>query len=116
MLMLRITMLAGAAFLILVGGASAAQPIEGDWLTLKGTTAHITPCQGDKFCITLMDGQHAGKQIGVLKGMGGQYTGQVTDPDNDKTYDGSATVTGNALKLQGCVMKVFCKSQVWSRK
>ena len=114
--MLRITMLTGVAFLMLAGGAVAAQPIEGDWLTLKGTTAHIAPCQGDKFCITLMDGQHAGKMIGVLKGMGGQYVGQVTDPDNDKTYDGSATVTGDALKLQGCVMKVFCKSQVWSRK
>jgi uncharacterized protein (DUF2147 family) len=114
--MLRITLLAGAALLVWAGAAAAAQPIEGDWLTLKGDTARIAPCEGDKFCITLIDGQYAGKQIGVLKGMGGQYTGQVTKPQNGKTYDGSATVTGQALKLQGCALKIFCESQVWTRK
>jgi uncharacterized protein (DUF2147 family) len=123
--MLRKILIAGAALLLsaapaLATQAMAAQPIEGDWLTLKKDTAHIAPCQAaaqsGQFCITLIDGTYAGKTIGVLKGSGGQYVGQVTDPADDKTYDGSATVTGKALKLQGCVMKIFCKSQVWMRK
>lgn len=114
--MLRMTLLAVSAVLLTAQVASAAEPIEGDWMTLKHTTAHIAPCQGDKFCITLQDGEHAGMQIGVLKGGGGQYVGQVTDPESNKTYDGSATVTGKSMKLQGCMMKIFCKSQVWTRK
>ncbi|MDI7775649.1 DUF2147 domain-containing protein [Asticcacaulis sp. EMRT-3] len=113
--MLPKTVFAAAALLLWAGPALAAQPIEGNWKTLKGDTARIAPC-GDSFCITLMDGKYAGKQIGILKGQGGLYTGQVTDPEADKTYEGSATVTGNALKLQGCVMKIFCKSQVWTRE
>ena len=121
--MLRKILIAGAALLLSAAPAlatpMAAQPIEGDWLTLKKDTAHIAPCQAaaqsGQFCITLIDGSYAGKTIGVLKGSGGQYVGQVTDPADDKTYDGSAAVTGNNLKLQGCVLKVFCKSQVWTR-
>jgi len=116
--MLRISLLTGAALLLFAGTAVAAEPIEGDWLTLKKDTARIAPCQAQagKFCITLIDGEYAGKIIGVLSGGGGQYVGQVTDPADNKTYDGSATVTGKALKLQGCVMKIFCKAQVWMRK
>lgn len=96
------------------GSAIAAEPIEGDWKTMKGDTAHIAACaQG--FCIRLINGPYAGKEIGHLKGNGGLYNGQITDPKDDKTYHGSAAVTGNNLKLQGCVLKVFCKSQVWTR-
>ena len=43
------------------------------------------------------------------------YTGTVTDPRNSKTYEGSATIAGNALELKGCVAKIFCRSQHWTR-
>jgi uncharacterized protein (DUF2147 family) len=95
--------------------ASAAEPIEGNWKTLVGDIAKIAPCS-EGFCSTLINGKFAGKQIGHMQGTGGLYNGQITDPKDDKTYDGSAAVTGNALKLQGCVLKIFCKTQVWVRQ
>ncbi len=97
------------------GSVVAAEPIEGDWKTLEGDTARIATCaQG--FCITLVNGKYTGKMIGHLKGNGGLYKGQVTDPKNDKVYDGSAAVTGNNLKLQGCAFKIICQTQVWTRR
>ncbi|SES15344.1 DUF2147 domain-containing protein [Rhizobium sp. NFR03] len=94
--------------------ALAAEPILGNWKTASGETAAIANCGGN-FCIMVKTGKHAGKKIGTLSGSGESYSGEVTDPDNDKTYSGSAAVAGNQLKLKGCVMKVFCKSQTWSR-
>ncbi|MBB2701477.1 UNVERIFIED_ORG: uncharacterized protein (DUF2147 family) [Rhizobium esperanzae] len=55
------------------------------------------------------------KQIGSFKGRDGSYGGRITDPDANKTYDGCVTVSGNALKLKGCVLKVVCESQTWPR-
>ncbi|SOC39973.1 uncharacterized protein SAMN05892877_106291 [Rhizobium subbaraonis] len=98
----------------LAGGALAAEPIEGKWKTASGETAVIGPC-GSGFCITLKTGKFAGKKIGELAGSGGEYTGSITDPVDDKTYDGAGSVSGNALKMKGCVLKVFCKSQSWTR-
>jgi len=104
-----------SALALWAGSAVAAEPIEGDWKTEAGDTARIAPCtQG--FCITLVNGKYAGKEIGQLKGNGGLYKGQVTKPQNNKTYEGSAAVTGNKLKLQGCALKIFCESQVWTRQ
>lgn len=74
----------------------------------------IAKCGGG-FCITLKSGKNAGKQIGKLTGSGADYSGEITDPENDKTYSGSGAVSGNSLKLKGCVLKVLCKSQTWTR-
>ena len=63
----------------------------------------------------LKTGKHAGKTIGKMSGSGDSYTGEITDPANDKTYSGSASIAGNALKMKGCVLKILCKSQTWSR-
>ncbi len=41
--------------------------------------------------------------------------GKVYDPEGGKTYSGSVTLSGNKLKLKGCAMKVFCKSQTWTK-
>lgn len=112
--MLRRTTLAAAAILALAGTAFA-DDIEGSWKTADGPTAGIGAC-GSSFCITLKSGQFAGKQIGRLKADGGgSYSGTITDPKDDKTYSGSASVKGGSLKLTGCAMKIFCKSQTWSR-
>ncbi|MBB3978670.1 uncharacterized protein (DUF2147 family) [Rhizobium azooxidifex] len=96
------------------GGAFAAEPIEGNWKTASGETAAIEKCGGG-FCITLKTGKFAGKRIGQLEGNGGEYSGSITDPAEDKTYGGSGSVDGNSLKMKGCMLKVFCKSQTWSR-
>ncbi|MDR9776991.1 DUF2147 domain-containing protein [Rhizobium hidalgonense] len=94
--------------------AHAEDPIIGNWKTELGDTTAITSCGGG-YCITLKSGKHAGKQIGTFKGRDGSYEGRITDPDANKTYDGSVTVSGNALKLKGCVLKVVCESQTWPR-
>ncbi len=104
-----------AAALMLSGNlAFAGEAIEGNWKTASGETAVIGPC-GGAFCVTLKTGKHAGKQIGKLAGKGNSYSGEITDPANDKTYSGSGTVSGNSLSMKGCVLKVLCKSQTWTR-
>jgi uncharacterized protein (DUF2147 family) len=103
-----------AGLLLAQGAALAAEPIEGNWKTASGATAIIAKC-GGSFCITLKTGKHAGKRIGKLDGSGADYSGSITDPETDKTYSGAGTVSGNGLKMKGCVLKVLCKSQSWSR-
>ncbi|WP_184692724.1 DUF2147 domain-containing protein [Rhizobium leguminosarum] len=103
-----------AALVAVPAIAYAEDPIVGNWKTELGDTAAIAACSGG-YCITLQSGKHAGKQIGTFRGKDGSYEGKITDPSANKTYDGSLTVSGNALKLKGCVMKVVCESQTWPR-
>lgn len=109
------TILAAAVAVMAMTGAALADPIQGNWKTQSGETAAIGNC-GANFCITLKTGKHAGKRIGTFKADGGsKYSGQITDPADDKTYKGSATVSGKSMKMQGCVMSIFCKSQTWTK-
>lgn len=112
--MIRMTGMIAGALLVLSSIASAAEPIEGNWKTASGETAAINKC-GSAFCVTLKTGKHAGKQIGKMSGTGGNYSGEITDPEADKTYSGSGSISGNSLKMKGCVMSIFCKSQTWTR-
>ena len=105
---------AAALALAMTGGAHAAS-IEGKWRTQSGANATISKC-GGAFCVKLTSGPHAGKQIGRVSGSGSKYSGSVTDPANGKTYSGRATVSGNSLKMSGCVAKILCKTQTWSRR
>jgi len=112
--MIRRLILAGACAGALTVPA-LADPIEGDWRTQSGETAAIAPC-GGAFCITLKTGTYAGKRIGQMNASGGnKYSGQITDPADDKTYSGSATLNGASMKMKGCALKIFCKTQTWNR-
>ncbi|TPK69115.1 DUF2147 domain-containing protein [Mesorhizobium sp. B2-4-19] len=112
--MFRKVSLALAATLIMAG-AAWADPIEGSWKTQAGDTAAISG--SDSFSITLKSGKYAGKTIGSLKAAGdNKYAGSITDPANDKTYSGKATLSGTALKMSGCVLGgLICKSQTWHK-
>lgn len=103
-----------AALALVATGAQAAEPIEGNWKTASGETAVIGKC-GTAYCVTLKTGKHSGKQIGKLSGKDGEYSGEITDPADDKTYSGSGSVSGNSLKMKGCVLAILCKSQTWTR-
>lgn len=103
-----------AAFALAATAGQAAEPIEGNWKTASGETAAIGKC-GSVYCVMLKTGKHAGKQIGRLAGKDGEYSGEITDPAEDKTYSGSGSVSGNSLKMKGCVLKILCKSQTWTR-
>ncbi|MFB9951277.1 DUF2147 domain-containing protein [Rhizobium puerariae] len=111
--MMRRFMLA-AALTLAAATAHAAEPIEGNWKTASGETAAIGKC-GTAYCVTLRTGKYAGKQIGRLAGKDGEYSGEITDPAEDKTYSGSGSINGNSLKMRGCVLKILCKSQTWTR-
>ena len=100
---------------IFMAGAAYADPIEGNWKTQSGETAAIGGC-GDGFCITLKTGDHSGKQIGKMTASGAnKYKGTITDPADDKTYSGSASLSGSNLNMTGCALKIFCKTQKWSK-
>lgn len=108
--MTRRLTLTAAAFLF-VAGTAYADPIDGNWRTASGETASIAGG-----AITLKTGKHAGKRIGNMKATGGgKYSGTITDPADDKTYSGSAKLSGSSLRMTGCAMKVFCKSQTWKK-
>ncbi len=95
--------------------ASAAEPVVGTWRTASGETATIAPC-GGAFCISLTTGKFKGRQIGRMNGSGASYKGEITDPEADRTYSGSAEVSGASMKLTGCALKIFCKSQTWTKR
>ncbi|MDH6230035.1 uncharacterized protein (DUF2147 family) [Mesorhizobium soli] len=113
--MFRKVSLAVAATMLMLG-AAYADPIEGNWKTQSGETAAIGDCGGG-FCITLKTGKYAGKQIGKMTASGdGNYAGSITDPADDKTYKGKATLNGNAMKMSGCVLGgLICKGQNWTK-
>lgn len=101
---------------IMLAGAALADPIEGNWRTDSGETAQIA-AGGGGFTITLRTGTHSGKRIGQMAATGGgKYKGKITDPADDKTYAGNATLNGNSLAMQGCVAMVFCRTQNWKRQ
>ena len=114
--MSKLTSVLAAAILVSsVTVAQAAAPIVGNWTTASGETAKIAPC-GNSFCTIIATGKNKGKRIGQMSGSGASYSGQITDPSNGKTYEGTAKVSGNSLRLTGCALKVFCRSQTWTRK
>lgn len=118
-----------AAVLALAGTAAAADPIEGVWQTQpdEGSFAHVTvaPC-GGAFCGTITrtyqgtaeyKSPNLGRQIVIDMAPqgGGNYSGKVWRPANDKIYSGKANVQGDRMKLSGCVAGLFCASQTWAR-
>ncbi len=62
--------------------------------------------------------ENIGRQIviGMAPNGDGTYAGQVYRPSNGKTYVGKMQVSGNALRLKGCVAGgLLCASQNWAR-
>ncbi|WP_082655858.1 DUF2147 domain-containing protein [Aureimonas sp. D3] len=113
----QMTRLIAASGLLIAtfGSASAAEPVVGNWRTALGEIASIAPC-GDAFCISLTTGKFKGRQIGRMSGSAGTYEGEITDPQAERTYAGKAEVAGASLKLTGCALKVFCKTQSWTKR
>lgn len=113
--MFRMIALTVAATMMLAG-AAIADPIVGNWKTDSGAIAQIA-ASGGGFTITLRSGQYNGKRIGQMNPDGSnKYKGTITDPENDRTYSGNATLNGNRLAMQGCVAAVFCRTQNWQRQ
>lgn len=119
-----------AATLALAGTAATADPIEGIWQTQpdEGAFAHVSiaPC-GQAYCGTITrafkdraayQSPNVGRQIVIDMAPqgGGNYSGKVWRPANDKIYNGKASVEGDRMSLSGCVAGgLICKSQTWAR-
>ncbi|PTE13006.1 DUF2147 domain-containing protein [Pseudogemmobacter blasticus] len=121
-----------AAALAVLGTAAAADPVEGTWKTKvddNGNYGHvkIVPC-GQAFCGTLVkafDG--TGKQIEspnvgrkivwdmVPYGDGRYDDGKIYSPDRDKTYNSEMELSGNSLKVYGCVLGICRDGGTWQR-
>ena len=101
------------------GFGANADPIEGMWkrpANKGGTLEQIAAC-GDAFCVTVRSGEFTGKVAGKFSKDGKQYVGEITDLAKKKTYSGSLAMQGaNKLKMSGCVMKVLCSREVWTRQ
>lgn len=123
-------MMAAFATVALGVGAAAADPALGTWKTAvdDGAYAHVemSKCGSNicgKIARTFNDtGEYASANIGKtlvidMKPDGtGKYAGKVWRPSNDKTYIGKMTVSGDSLKLSGCVAGgLICSKQSWSR-
>lgn len=119
-----------AAALVFGATAAFADPVEGVWQTQEddGSYAHVTiaPC-GAAFCgvisRTFKDGaeyqsENLGKQIVIdmVPQEDGTYDGKVWRPSNDKIYVGGIELSGDSMKLAGCVAGgLICKKQTWAR-
>ncbi|MEM1075433.1 MAG: DUF2147 domain-containing protein [Pseudomonadota bacterium] len=118
------------AALVFSAGAAFADPIEGLWQTEvdDGRYAHvaIAPC-GANFCGTIQkafEGSAEVQTASVGKTIvidmapqgGGAYKGKVWRPSNDKIYIGKVALSGDRLKLSGCVAGgLLCSKQTWAR-
>jgi uncharacterized protein (DUF2147 family) len=111
---MRSILLSAALLAFATSGSLADEPILGKWRAPGGGIVEVTSC-GGQYCATVISGRHKGKTAGRMSGADGTYDGTVTDPRDDKTYAGRAAVDGDVLKLKGCALKVFCKSQTWTR-
>lgn len=111
-------------------GAAMAEPALGTWKTAvdDGAFAHVemANCGANvcgKIARTFNDsGEYKSENIGKtlvidMKPDGsGNYAGKVWRPSNDKIYIGKMTVSGDSLKLSGCVAGgLICSKQTWSR-
>lgn len=120
------------AAMILVAGAAQANPILGTWKTKpddNGNFGHvqIKAC-GAAFCGTLVkafDGagkeiksDNVGKKIvwDMVAYPDGLYDdGKVWSPDRNKTYDSDMTLSGNSLKVRGCVIGICRDGGTWTK-
>jgi len=120
-----------SAALIAMGGVAQAEPLLGTWQTTKddnGNFGHIqvAPC-GGQICGKLVssfngagaviESEHTGRNIisaTVPTGDGG-YKGKVYSPDRDKTYNSRLQLTGDTLKVRGCVLGICRDGGTWTR-
>jgi uncharacterized protein (DUF2147 family) len=136
--MLRTILLAAA--MTTVAGSAFAADVTGLWLTpTNGGQVEISHC-GNSLCGKLVTSTHIKadptvkdaknkdeaqrgrtlKNLQMLYDFTGGPTkwtgGKVYNPDDGGTYSGTIQLlSDNQLKLKGCIVAPFCKTQVWNR-
>ena len=126
------TLMLGVVASLALAAPALADPIYGTWKTIpddNGNFGHIQVAAcGAKICGKLVksfDG--AGQSIAsenngrnIIWDMeaqgGGSYGGgKVWAPDRDKTYNSKLELSGNKLKVSGCVLGICRDGGTWTR-
>ncbi len=120
-----------AMALLFSAGVAMADPLEGMWRTTADDNGNsglikVAPC-GAQLCGTLIksydatgaetESDNIGRNIiseTVAQG-DGAYTGMVYSPDRDKTYKSKLQMTGNTLKVRGCVAFICRDGGTWQK-
>ena len=120
-----------AAVLIIGATGAFADPVHGTWQTSpddNGNFGHIemSACGAASCGVLVRAYDGAGKQVQsdrvgqrivwdmVAKGGGAYGNGKVYAPDRDKTYNSKMTLSGEFLKVEGCVLGI-CRGNTWKR-
>lgn len=127
---MKLTTFAAAA-LIAFSGAAMADPLIGTWRTAQddnGNSGLIKVAQcGNALCGTLVQSydkagkafksDNQGRQIisQTVSTGGGNYKGKVYSPDRGKTYNSKLVLSGNKLKVSGCVLGICRDGGTWTR-
>lgn len=128
---MKLMTLAAGLTMAFASTAFAADPLEGNWRTAKDDNGNsglikVAPC-GDALCGVLVQSydsagkafksENQGRQIiSATKPTGnGQYKGKVYSPDRGKTYNSKLQLTGNKLKVSGCVFGICRDGGTWTR-
>lgn len=140
---MKITSLFGAASVLLfAAGSSLASNAPGTWAMQNGkVTVNVSDC-GSALCGTIIalkepiskiDGKPKIDRenpdpslrdrpligLSILVGMKAagenEWEGAIYNPDDGKTYSGTVKLDGGTMKVQGCVLKVLCKTNVFVR-
>ena len=141
MLALRRIVIA-VTFVLFAAPSFAADPL-GTWLTADGEArVQIAAC-GDAYCGTIVwlkepndpatrqpkmdklnkDASKRARPIIGLRIMYGMkpsapnlWKGSLYNPEDGNTFSGSlAMQSGDRMKLEGCALAIFCRSEIWQR-
>ncbi|PKQ13686.1 MAG: DUF2147 domain-containing protein [Alphaproteobacteria bacterium HGW-Alphaproteobacteria-1] len=119
------------AVLSLGAGTAMAEPLLGMWRTAGDDNGNsgliqVAPC-GNAVCGKLVKSfNSAGQEIAsenigrniiseTVPTGGGQYKGKVYSPDRGKTYNSKLHLSGDTLKVSGCVMGICRDGGTWQR-
>ncbi len=113
-----------------VAAPAVGDPVYGVWKTGvdDGHYAHITfsGCDGGNICGVIsksfnskgpISTPNTGKRLvwGMKAQGGGKYgDGTIWQPSTGKKYTSKMALSGNVLKVSGCV-SIICKKQTWTR-
>ena len=123
----------------LASSATAATPIDGLWATPQYEgRVEIAGC-GDQLCGRLVDSAVLRRQpdmrnaydrdparrglrlrgLPILLNLGGsgeRWRGRIYNPADGRTYEARLRLRdADTLDVSGCVLRVFCQTQVWRR-
>ncbi len=100
---------------ILMVGAAYADPIEGNWKTDKRLDRRDRILRR-QLLHQAEDRRVCRQEIGKFKADGGNnYSGTITDPANDKTYTGKATLSGPTEDERLRAWRPDLRSQNWKK-